>query len=111
MWHYQDWEYLLIAYGQGGACNVPCPAIRASLAAVGLMTEARDKAGNKWGRPQVFLMALTKKGRRRAEEIREQRMTERRRKWERWLLHTAMAKQPPRRWGRRRSVPSPYDNS
>lgn len=112
MWHYQDWEYLLVAYGRGGACSVPCPAIRASLVKAGLMTPAKAPACGGWKQPEVFFMALTKRGRLRAEEIREQHMTERRRKWERRLLHLAMTKQKPsRRWGPKwRSHPSRYDN-
>jgi hypothetical protein len=91
-----DWEYLLMAYGMGGACNVPCPAIRASLQKAGLMTPAKVNYG-RWG-PMHHAMALTKKGRLRAQALREQSMTDRQRKWERRLLHTAMARQEPNPW-------------
>lgn len=66
-----DYQYLMWAYHSGGAFNVDCPVARASLKATGLMVPARLRQSY-GGNVEVFGMALTKKGQRRAQEIVEQ---------------------------------------
>ena len=68
---YADYHYLLMAL-QSGACNVTCPQARASLQKLGFMTPAkiRDRYGR--GNIEQHGMALTKKGQKRAQEIKDQ---------------------------------------
>lgn len=72
---YPDWrnDYLCLmrAYDLGGACVVADAEMRASLARAGLM--ARSNAMTH-GRRHPHTMALTKAGRKRAEQLYEQRV-------------------------------------
>lgn len=70
----EDWVYLVSALNAGGAVVVSCPAARASLGSAGLMQPA-TKVRGQWGRPEPFMMALTKAGKLRAEQLIRQQAT------------------------------------
>lgn len=69
-----DWVWLVSAFNRGGATVVPCPAVRCSLVRAGLMTAAPSVRGHR-GTPAPFMLALTKQGRLRAEQIVRQQST------------------------------------
>lgn len=68
-----DWRYLTWALAEGGACIVGCPAVRAGLMKSGLMVPVPG-GGIRTSRlfHKTNVMALTKKGQRRAVELRDQ---------------------------------------
>lgn len=86
-----DWTYLMQAYLEGGACSVPCPAVRANLVASGLMVAASPAPSRRGDSPRTTL-ALTKAGQRRAEQLRAQQLTVRQHQWHRLQLHIALSK-------------------
>ena len=86
-----DWTYLVQAYQDGGACSVPCPAVRATLVSSGLMAPALPVPARRGEGPSTVL-ALTKAGQRRAVQLREQQMSVRQQRWQRLQFHIALSK-------------------
>ena len=86
-----DWTYLMQAYLEGGACSIPCPAVRASLVASGLMAPALPVPARRGESPGTTL-ALTKAGQRRAVQLRAQQMSVRQQRWQRLQLNIALSK-------------------
>lgn len=70
----EDWMYLVAALNAGSTVVVSCPAARASLHRAGLM-EPAQKVRGRWGRPEPFMMALTKNGKLRAEQLSREQAT------------------------------------
>jgi hypothetical protein len=67
-----DWKYLLMALNSGGATDVKCPAVRTSLKKLGFMTVVKVRANYAGSQIMPHGMALTKKGQKRALEIKKQ---------------------------------------